>query len=193
MLAPGDDPERSETSRPTGRSPVPVDSDRACPWCGSEDVHQFKKMPSTRGIGLLAYIIFPIALTQWLTATTYNLCRACGGRWQRGVAIEPRIRNAAPEDAPTVRAGMYAHQVPAAAVVRRRPRLGTTAAAIATGDVVVIVPAGSCRTCRQAAGRYDARDAPPIPIPSCTCVNGCRCSVEPADAAESEPEVASTE
>jgi hypothetical protein len=77
---------------------------------------------------------------------------------------------------------MYAEQVPTAAVVRRRPRLGQEPVrAPATGDVVLQVPPGSCRTCRQAGGRYDAKDVPAIPIAGCTCDGGCTCTIVPGD------------
>lgn len=138
-------------------------------------------MPNPIGPGVLAYVFFPIALALWFGTPTYNVCPQCGGRWQRGVRIEPA--SATPTAQP--RAGMYAEQVPAAAVVRRRQRIEPSVAATAgdSAEVELRAPPGSCRTCRQAAGRYDARDAPGIPIVGCTCEGGCRCVVVPADAA----------
>src|SRR5262245_9456894 len=125
MFAPNEDPDRPGPGPRAARSRGPIDSDRACPWCGSAAIRLHKQMPSWRGAGILAYIIFPVALMLWLSRTTYNVCLECGGRWQRGVRIEPQ-RPAAPEEPPPpeLRAGMYAQQVPAAAVVRRRARLG---------------------------------------------------------------------
>jgi hypothetical protein len=141
-----------------------------------------KQMPSWRGPGVLAYVFFPVALMLWLSRTTYNVCLECGGRWQRGVRIE-RQRRASEESEPPppeLRAGMYAQQVPSAAIVRRRARLGMEARTTLTGDVVLTVGPGSCRACREAGGRYDARDAPSLPIVGCTCAGGCTCTVAPA-------------
>src|SRR5262249_24267135 len=124
MLAPGDAPEAAEgPSRSRGHGRVP--SDVTCPWCGGTRLRVHKKMPNPRGPGILAYVFFPIALMYWLSSTTYNECLDCGGRWQRGVPMAPRRVEESGDAAaePQVRAGMYAEQVPAAAVVRRRPRI----------------------------------------------------------------------
>ncbi|HEY3107995.1 MAG TPA: hypothetical protein VGL23_04540 [Chloroflexota bacterium] len=181
MFAPNEDPDRPGPGPRAARSRGPIDSDRACPWCGSAAIRLHKQMPSWRGPGILVYVIFPIALMLWLSRTTYNVCAECGGRWQRGVRIEPQ-RPVEPEapPPPELRAGMYAQQVPSAAVVRRRARLGMEVRTTLSGDVVLTVPPGSCRTCRQAGGRYDARDAPSLPIVGCTCADGCTCTVSPA-------------
>ena len=175
MFNPEADPEGSGgagATRPGGL----VDSDRVCPWCGEQRLRTHKRMPDPRGPGILAYVIFPIAALQWLTTPTYNVCPTCGFRWQRGVRIEPARRGEKPS---VSRAGMYAEQVPTAAVVRRRPRLQPEAVAPGVSEVELRAPSGSCRACRQAAGRYDVRDAPPIPVPGCVCEGGCRCQVVP--------------
>ncbi len=184
MLAPGDDPEAAEGRTRAARRGTRVESDVRCPWCGRERIRVHKKMPNPRGAGILAYVFFPIALGYWLSSTTYNECLDCGGRWQRGVPIPPKWQKAQTEEAePAVRAGMYAQQVPAAAVVRRRPRLGAERGAVvpASGDVEVKASPGACRRCREAAGRYDVRDAPALPIAGCTCVGGCTCQIVPAE------------
>src|SRR5207237_6694269 len=128
MLAPGDDPESAEARRSAAtRAKARVESDLRCPWCGKERISVHKKMPDPRGAGILAYVFFPIALGYWLSSTTFNECLDCGGRWQRGVMIPAKWGKPEQPEAqaePEVRAGMYAHQVPSAAVVRRRPRLG---------------------------------------------------------------------
>jgi len=183
MFAPSEDPDRPDPGPTASRSRGPIDSDRQCPWCGSAGIRLHKQMPSWRGPGILAYVFFPIALMLWLSRTTYNVCLECGGRWQRGVRIEP-ARPASAEPAPPppdLRAGMYAQQVPTAAVVRRRARLGMEARPTVSGDVVLTVAPGSCRPCRDAGGRYDARDAPSVPIVGCVCPNGCTCTVSPAE------------
>lgn len=132
-------------------------------------------MPSPSGFGLLAYIIFPVALAHWLTTPTYNVCESCAGRWQRGVHVTP-TRVAADD-----RAGMYREQIPTAAVVRRRPRLGAPGPARDQRDVRVVASRGDCRTCRSADGQYTAANAPSLPIIGCTCPNGCTCVIEPID------------
>jgi hypothetical protein len=179
VFSPTEDPDRP-TPGPGGTRARGVDSDRVCPWCGSSRLRIHKQMPSWRGPGILAYVIFPIAMMLWLSRTTFNLCLDCGGRWQRGVRIEPQ-RKPEPETPPPddLRAGMYAEQVPAAALVRRRARLGMETKVTQAGEVVLKVPVGSCRVCRQAGGRYDARDAPPLPIVDCVCDGGCTCTLEP--------------
>ena len=179
MFNPDADPEGGSSGR--ARAIGKADSDRVCPWCGEQRLRTHKKMPDPRGPGILAYVFFPIAALQWLTTPTYNVCPSCGGRWQRGVKIEP-VRRAAESSEPTARAGMYAEQVPTAAVVRRRTRLRPDHAADGVTDVELRVPSGSCRVCRQAAGRYDVRDAPSIPVPGCVCEEGCRCQVVPVEA-----------
>lgn len=184
MLPPGDDPDAVESPTRNRRRRA-VESDRVCPWCGSTDLHTHKKIISPKGFGVIAYVLFPFALLYWLTSTTYNVCRSCDARWQRGVLMA--ARRPAAEDAaaatpaePEVRAGMYAQQVPSAAIVRRRPRIGeSTRASTPSGDVVVTASPGACRRCREAAGRYDARDAPALPIIGCTCQNGCTCTTAP--------------
>jgi hypothetical protein len=173
------DPEGGGAGRP--RTSGLVDSDRVCPWCGEKQLKTHKKMPDPRGPGILAYLFFPVAALLWLTTPTYNVCPTCGFRWQRGVRIEP-ARRAGESQAPAPRAGMYAEQVPAAAVVRRRPRLQPDLAADGVAEVELRAPPGSCRICRQAAGRYDVRDVPPIPVPGCVCEGGCKCRVVPAEA-----------
>jgi hypothetical protein len=185
MFRPVDDPDNPEKGAGPSRRRG-VQSDRECPWCGSTELTVTKHFPSWRGPGILLYVFFPIGLLVWLSRTTYNECRSCGGRWQRGVAIEPRPRNTpeVPQTAPPPeeRAGMYAEQVQAAAVVRRRARIGQdTRSTVASGDVILEPSQGACRACRQAGGRYDARDAPPIPVPGCTCELGCQCTIVPAD------------
>jgi hypothetical protein len=178
VFDPNADPEgggRSDAKRERG-----ADSDRQCPWCGETNLGKHKKMPSPLGPGILVYVIFPLAVMLWFGTPTYNVCPKCGGRWQRGVRIEP----AAEKPAEQPRAGMYAKQVPAAAVVRRKARLGPeqpNLEAQGVNEVELKVALGSCRTCRQAGGRYDVRDVPPIPVPGCTCEAGCKCEVVPAD------------
>lgn len=171
---------------PDGQSDTPasrerdLDSDRECPWCGETNLGRHKKMPSPFGPGILVYVLFPLAAMLWLGTPTYNVCPKCGGRWQRGVRIEPAEKT--PEAQP--RAGMYAEQVPTAAVVRRKTRLGPDQpdlGADGVAEVELRVAAGSCRTCRQAGGRYDVRNAPPIPVSGCTCEAGCACEIVPAD------------
>ena len=186
MLPQGDDPEALESPTRRGRRGT-VESDRVCPWCGSTDLRTHKKIISPKGFGIIAYVLFPFALLYWLTSTTYNVCRSCDARWQRGVPMSARRLAADDPAAPTppepeVRAGMYAQQVPAAAVVRRRPRIGESSKPTApTGDVVLQASPGACRRCRAAAGRYDARDVPAVPIVGCTCEGGCTCTIAPAD------------
>jgi hypothetical protein len=147
-------------------------------------------MPSPRGLGIVAYLLFPVALGYWLSGTTFNECLDCGGRWQRGVHIVPRRSNApakAPEPEiapppPEDRAGMYAEQVPAAAVVRRRARLGAPVpVAAASQDIEIKAAPSACRVCRQVAGRYAAQNAPALPIVGCRCEGGCTCTVAPAE------------
>src|SRR6476646_6158579 len=126
MMASGEDPEAVEPPGSRGRRGT-VESDRVCPWCGSTDLRTHKKTISPKGFGIIAYILFPFALLYWLTSTNFNVCAKCDARWQRGVPMA--ARRAVVEDAPAppepeVRAGMYAEQVPAAAIVRRRPRIG---------------------------------------------------------------------
>jgi hypothetical protein len=184
MLAPGEDPESVEHPTRPGRRRGKVESDSVCPWCGSTDLTTHRKILSPKGFGIIAYVFFPFALLYWLTSTNYNVCRSCEARWQRGVFMAPR--RPAPPDAPPaepdVRAGMYAERVPTAAIVRRRTRLGTPERpTVPSGDVELKASSGACRTCRQAAGRYDARDAPALPIAGCTCEGGCTCTVAPAE------------
>lgn len=178
MFNPNADPDSPGGSRPpaTGGSPQ---SDSECPWCGSNDLLAVRRMPSWRGAGILIYIVFPIAFLYWLTTPTYIHCRACGGRWQRGVRVAPRPRSSEEPEipAPAERAGMYGTQVPAPAVVRRRQRLGAVTETRPVGDVEIKAPPGSCRTCRAAAGRYSAENAPTLPLVGCTCEGGCRCEV----------------
>src|SRR5690348_3717169 len=164
MFAPNEDPDRPGPGTGATRTRGGLDSDRACPWCGSPAIKLHKQMPSWRGPGILAYVIFPIGLTLWLSRTTYNVCLECGGRWQRGVRIEPQRRAEETPPPPELRAGMYAEQVPSAAVVRRRARLGMETRTTLSGDVVLSASPGACRACREAGGRYDARDAPSVPV-----------------------------
>jgi hypothetical protein len=185
MLAPGDDPEAAESGSRAKRRRGRVESDSVCPWCGSTNLTTHRKMISPKGFGVIAYILFPFALLYWLSSTNFNVCQACQARWQRGVPMTRRADGPAPDappPEPEVRAGMYAEQVPAAAIVRRRARLGgTDRPTVPTGDVDLKASPGACRTCRQAAGRYDARDAPQLPIAGCTCDGGCTCTVVPAE------------
>jgi hypothetical protein len=186
MRAPGEDPEAVESRSTAARRRGRVESDSVCPWCGSTELRTHKKIISPKGFGIIAYIFFPFALLYWLSSTTYNVCQKCEARWQRGVPMTRRTTDerdgAAPPSEPEVRAGMYAEQVPAAALVRRRPRLGAAApVAPPSGDVELRAAPGACRLCRQAAGRYDARDAPAVPIVGCTCEGGCTCEVVPAE------------
>lgn len=183
MLAPGDDPEPVEGPTGQGRRRT-VGSDRVCPWCGSTEVRTHKKTISPKGFGIVAYILFPFALLYWLTSTTYNVCRRCEARWQRGVFMAARRPGGGDSAAsePEVRAGMYAEQVPAAALVRRRPRLGPPVPQSApSGDVELRASPAACRRCREAAGRYDPRDAPALPVVGCTCEGGCTCHVVAAE------------
>jgi len=180
VFAPSEDPDNPQPGKKASRDKGPIESDRRCPWCGSDQLAYHKQMPDPYGPGILAYVFFPIALMMWLTRTGYNICGGCGQRWQRGVRIEREVSSSmAPP--PEQRAGMYAEQVPAAALVRRRARLGQDSQVTQEGEVELRVAAGSCRICRQAGGRYDARDAPSVPVVGCVCEGGCRCEIVRAD------------
>ena len=181
-----DSPESHESPGPGGqRARGVLPSDVCCPWCQSDKISTTKKMPNPNGIGILGYLIFPIALYLWLTTTTFNVCQACGGRWQRGVSFDPRpVQDAhSTERVPVVetKAGMYAEQVAPAAVVRKRARIGEIPTLRSANDVELQTHPGACRLCRQASGRYDARDVPALPIVDCRCEGGCRCTIVPVE------------
>ncbi len=181
-----DSPESHESPGPGGqRSRGVLPSDERCPWCHGDTIAITKNMPNPNGVGILAYIVFPVALYLWLSTTTFNVCKECGGRWQRGVAFEPRpLKNASASEAvpfAETKAGMYAEQVAPAAVVRKRARIGETPTLRSANDVELQAQPGACRMCRQASGRYDARDAPALPIADCRCEGGCHCTIVPAE------------
>ncbi len=144
-----------------------------CPWCGNQGLRRVKNMPARSGLGLIAYIILPIALLYWIGTPTYNVCPRCDARWQRGVLVRRRDETPDQTEANTVDAP------PNHPVVRRRTRLeggATHRDSVDDGsDIEIRAHAGACRICRIAAGRYDRAMAPRLPIDGCQCSGGCRC------------------
>jgi len=46
-------------------------------------------------------------------------------------------------------------------------------------NVRVVAEADACPACQQVAGTYAKDQAPHLPVPGCSCSNGCCCFYEP--------------